>query len=149
MWLVVTVVLAVLSLRGSRWAYLAYMLFAILLIPARAGFHIQPLVCETPVSVPSALYSMQNWQHILLGALVALMTLAQFRERGATALVTAIVFTGALGLLAELEQGLRRGNCRMRDLVPDTAGAMFGAAVGCAWRTLRRTPASPAGDGSL
>src|SRR3982074_1848501 len=31
--------------------------------------------------------------HILLGALVALMTLAQFRERGAIALVTAIVVT--------------------------------------------------------
>jgi hypothetical protein len=138
MWLVVTVVLAVLSLRGSRWAYLAYMLFAILFIPARAGFHVQPLVCETPVSVASALYSMQNWQHILLGALVALITLAQFRGRGATALVTAMVVTVALGLMAELEQGLfRSGHCRMRDLVPDTAGAILGAAVGWAWRTLR------------
>ena len=79
MWLIVTVVLAVLSLRGSRWAYVAYMLFATLFIPARAGFQIQPLVCETP-----------------------------------------------------------GGNCRMRDLVPDTAGAIFGAAIGWAWRTFPR-----------
>jgi hypothetical protein len=61
-----------------------------------------------------------------------------------------MLVTVALGLLAELEQGLfRSGNCRMRDLVPDTAGAIFGAAIGWAWRTLRGTRASAAGAGSL
>jgi VanZ family protein len=150
-WLIVTVVLGALSLRGSRGAYVAYMLFAILFIPARAGFQMQSLVCETPVSVSSALYSLQNWQHIILSALVSLMTLAQFREeRGAAALLTAIVVTVALGVMAELEQGLfRSGHCRMRDLVPDTAGAVLGAAIGLAWRRLRGRRASPAGTGSL
>jgi hypothetical protein len=134
----VTVVLAVFALRGARWAYVAYLLFAILFMPARAGFQIQPLICATPVSISSALYSLQNWAHIVLTALVALMTLAQFRERNAAAIVTAIAVTVTLGLLAELEQGLfRTGNCRMRDLVPDTAGAILGAAGGWAWSTWR------------
>ena len=35
-------------------------------IPARAGFPMHSLVCEIPVSVSSALYSLQNWQHIIL-----------------------------------------------------------------------------------
>jgi len=149
MWLIVTIVLAALALRGSRAAYAAYLLFAILFIPARAGFQMQPLVCEIPVSVASALYSLQNWQHILLSALVSLMTLAQFRKRHATAFVTAIGVTVALGFLAELQQGLfRSGHCRMRDLVPDTAGALVGVVIGWAWRRMRRagdSSTSPAG----
>jgi len=133
-WLIPTVVLAVLALRGSRLAYVVYILFAILFIPARAGFQMQSLVCEVPISVSSALYSLQNWKHIILCAVLSLMTLAQFRKRGATALLTAIGVTVAMGLLAELEEGLfRSGHCRMRDLVPDTAGALLGAAIGLAW----------------
>lgn len=134
MWLIVVVPLAVLSLRGSRWAYGAFVLFAIAFLPARAGFEIQSLVCETPVSVASGLYSLQNWKHILLCTVVSLMTLAQFRERSPRAFFVAILATVSLGFVAELEQGLfREGHCRMRDLVPDAAGAMLGAAVGLVW----------------
>jgi hypothetical protein len=64
MWLIVTVVLAVLSLRGSLGAYVAYMLFAILLIPARAGFQIQPLVLRNPgVGVERALLTAELAAH--------------------------------------------------------------------------------------
>jgi VanZ family protein len=134
MWLIVVVPLAVLSLRGSRWAYGGFVLFAIAFLPARAGFEIQSLVCETPVSVASGLYSLQNWKHILLCTVVSLMTLAQFRERSPRAFVVAILATVSLGFVAELEQGfLRDGHCRMRDLVPDAAGAMLGASLGLVW----------------
>ena len=146
MWFIVTIVLAALAVRGSRSAYAAYVLVAILFIPARAGFQIQPLVCEIPVSVASGLYSLQNWQHIVLSALLSLMTVAQFRKRGTIAFVTAIGVTVALGFLAELEQGLfRRGHCRMRDLVPDTAGALLGVFIGWAWHRIRhvRNSAGP------
>jgi VanZ family protein len=143
MWIIVTVVLATLTLRGSRAAYLAYMLYAVLFIPARAGFQMQPLLCEYPVSVASGLYSLQKWGHILPSAIVSLMSVVQFRKRGLAAFSTALVITVALGFLAELEQGFfRDGNCRMRDLVPDTAGAILGLVIAFAWWRVRR-PASP------
>ena len=152
MWLIFVVPLALLSLRGSRWAYCAFVLFAIGFLPARAGFQIQPLLCETQVSVAGALYSLQNWKHVLLCMIVALMTLAQFHERAAREVVVAILATVSLGFVAELEQGFfRNGHCRMRDLVPDTAGAMLGAAVGFAWSRRQANNALhlTAGDGKL
>ena len=143
MWIVVTVVLAALAIRGVRAAYVAYLLFAVLLIPARVGFQIQPLVCEFPVSVASGLYSLPKWGHVLPSALLSLTTLMQFRQRGARALLWAVALTLGLGLVAEFEQGVfRNGNCRMRDLIPDAAGAFLGAAIGWAWSASRRSGAT-------
>lgn len=135
MWLpLVAVPLIVLALRGSRWAYVAYLVFAIGFLPARAGFQLAPFTCELNVSVASALFSLQNGMHIVLSTLVAMMTMAQFKERRGVAAGTAVAVTVALGLIAELEQGaFAQGHCRMRDLVPDLAGAVLGALALVSW----------------
>ncbi|MCM2257878.1 MAG: VanZ family protein [Vicinamibacteria bacterium] len=126
----VAIALVVWALRGSRWAFAAYLVFAVAFLPARAGFQLAPFTCETEVSVASALFSLRNWKHIVLSAIVAMMTVAQFRERRGVAAGTAVAVTVVLGLIAELEQGaFARGHCRIRDLVPDFAGAVLGALV--------------------
>lgn len=138
MWLLVTVPLVVLSLRGSRWAFAVYVLLAITFLPARAGFHLSPFTCETEVSVSSALFSLQNWKHVGLTSMVAMMTMAQFRDRRAGAASAAVAVTVALGLIAELEQGaFGQGHCRLRDLAPDLAGALLGALVLVSWQYFR------------
>jgi hypothetical protein len=46
-----------------------------------------------------------------------------------------------MGVLVELAEGATgRGHCRLRDLIPDFAGAMLGAAALITWRRIRRTP---------
>lgn len=133
--LLLTIPLVVLALRGSRWAFVAYLVFAVGFLPARAGFQLSPFTCETEVSVASALFSLQNWKHIVLSAIVAMMTVAQFRVRRGVAAGTAVAVTVVLGLIAELEQGaFAQRHCRMRDLVPDFTGAALGALVLVGWR---------------
>lgn len=138
MWLIVALPLVILAFRGARWAYASYVAFAVTFLPARAGFQLGPFACETAVSVSSALFSLQNWKHIVLSAMVAMMTVVQFRERRAAAAGTAVAVTVALGLIAELEQGaFGQGHCRMRDLVPDLAGALLGALLLVSWQRYR------------
>jgi VanZ family protein len=133
--LVIFFVLAFFSFRGSRWAYGTFLVFAVGFIPARAGFALQSLVCETSVGLASAAHSLLNWKHVLLCAVVTWMTVAQLRQPRTWVFVVAVLGTVSLGLVAELEQGLfRDGHCRLRDLVPDTAGAVLGAMAARAWR---------------
>ena len=140
LWLMIFLALAFLSFRGSRWAYGAFLVFAVGFIPARSGFALQPLVCETSMGLASAAYSLQNWKHVALCAVVASMTVAQLRRLRTWAFFVAVLGTVSLGLVAELEQGLfRDGHCRMRDLVPDTVGAVLGAMAALAWSRRQAT----------
>jgi hypothetical protein len=44
-----------------------------------------------------------------------------------------------MGLLVELAEGFSgKGHCRMRDLVPDSAGILLGAAIVLLWKRLRK-----------
>ncbi len=135
LWLMVFLALAFFSFRGSRWAYGTFLVLAVGFIPARAGFALQSLVCETSVGLASAAYSLRNWKHVVLCAVLAWMTVAQLRQPRTWVFFVAVLGTVSLGLVAELEQGLfRDGHCRMRDLVPDTVGAVLGAIAALAVR---------------
>lgn len=141
----VFVVLAILSLRGMLWAYVAFVLLGLLYFPARVGFHLNPTACVLAVDARLALFSLTNYAHIVLFAVFFLMTRTQVRGSGWTRLAWAGVITVIMGILVELAEGMTgRGHCRLRDLIPDTAGAIVGAAIVAAWGASRkRTLRSP------
>jgi VanZ family protein len=136
-------VLALMSLRGVRWAYGAFVLLGLLYFPAKVGFRFSPPACELALEIPLAIFSLTKYAHIVLFAFFFLMTSAQLRGMGWSAFAWAGVMTLIMGALVELAQGVTgKGHCRLRDLVPDTAGAFLGAAVVAAWRLVRRRAAT-------
>ena len=120
---------ASLALLGSRCAYGALVVQALLYFPAQSGFRIGAPVCQWTFSAPLAVHSLRNYPHIILFALFFLLTYAQLRNvRNALAWAAAISM--AMGLFVELAQGATgAGHCRMRDLIPDAVGALAGIAV--------------------
>jgi hypothetical protein len=130
----VWIVLAVLALRGATWAYAIFVALAFIFIPARAGFHLHRLDCELAFSFDLALFSLTNYKHIFLFGVFFLMTRVQLGRRP-YALLIAAAATMAVGVLIEIEEGATSGHCRIRDLVPDAAGALAGEVV---WRLWRR-----------
>jgi hypothetical protein len=135
----VFVVLAILSLRGVLWAYVAFVLLGLLYFPARVGFDLNPTACELAVDARLALLSLTNYPHIVLFAIFFVMTCCQLRGSGGTTFAWAGVITVSMGILVELAEGIAgRGHCRLRDLVPDTAGALVGAGIVAARAGLRR-----------
>src|SRR6266576_3569739 len=101
----VLALLALITLRGKRWAYLAFVLFA--------GFY---------------------W-----------LSWVQFGRSDARG-VWALVATLLVAALVELAEGMTGGgrgqvHCRVRDLVPDAAGAVGAALLLAIWSRLRRKPA--------
>lgn len=120
---------AELSLRVSRWSYAAFVLFSILYFPYKTGFQLVPPVCEWTFGFELALHSLTNFPHIIMFALFFLLTYAQF-PNAPRALVWSALACVAMGLVVELMQGMTgRGHCRMRDLIPDSTGALIGALI--------------------
>jgi VanZ family protein len=131
--------LAILSLRGVRWAYVSYVVLGLLFFPASVGFRLQPQACELTLTVPLAIHSLTNYAHIWRFALFYAMTTAQLRLANWSAFAWAALATLTMGALVEIAEGISgRGHCRLRDLVPDTAGALIGAAIVLLWRRVRR-----------
>jgi hypothetical protein len=136
--------LAVFALRGLRWAYVLYVVVGLLYFPVSVGFHFSPRACQFAFSLPLAAYSLTNFPHIVLFAFFFVVTSAQFRMKSPAAYVAITAMTLAMGMLVELAQSVTgNGNCRVRDLVPDSAGAGLGAAIVFAWRRLRRQRVQP------
>lgn len=126
--------LAIVSLRGVRWAYAGFVLLAFLYFPARVGFDLHPRACEVAMSLPLARLSLHNYPHIIMLAAFFLITSAQFRIHRRSAFVYSGLLTLMMGGLIELGEAVSgKGNCRLRDLVPDTVGALLGGAVLAAW----------------
>jgi hypothetical protein len=135
---VVFLALAILALRGRRWAYAAWVFLALLFFPARVGFRIEPRSCELALDVPLALYSLTNYKHVIMFAWFFVVSRAQFRSGVAAPLLWAALATMAMGVAVEAGEGVTgRGHCRLRDLVPDAAGALLGAAIVELWARLR------------
>jgi hypothetical protein len=137
-------VLGFLAFRGARWAYLSFVALGLLFFPARVGFHLQPAPCDCRLTVPLAWFSLTNYKHIVLFAIFFLMTGAQWRHRNGTSrFLVALAAVLAMGVYVELAEGITgRGHCRLRDLIPDLAGALAGAALLVIVR--RRRPAAAA-----
>ena len=120
-----TAVCLVLALARLRWAYAGFVALALLSFPARLGFVGTPRACEGLVSLGLALYSFRNLPHILLFAGFFLLTRRQLvgQRAGAWAAAGTLV----MGALVELAEGASgAGHCRLRDMLPDAAGAALG-----------------------
>lgn len=129
--------LAVLSYRGARWAYIAFVILGLLWFPVRSGFHFGPPPCEWTFDLRLAVYSLTNYAHVLLFINFFLMTQRQLRDVKGALLWSALACL-VMGFLIELDEGATgTGHCRMRDLVPDSAGALIGAAIFSGWRWWR------------
>ena len=128
------------GLRWRRAAFAGFVTLGVFSFALRAGWPARPLVptaCELLVAPVLALHSFRNTPHILLFACCFLVARAQFRPAGPDrrarrrAGAAAFATTLAVGALLELAQGASgAGHCRLRDLLPDTAGALLG------WATL-------------
>jgi len=133
--------LGVFAFRRVRWAYVLFVALGLLYFPARVGFHFDPRPCEVALDAALALFSLTNVAHVLLFGLFFLMTRAQFRGAGVAAPAWSAVATLVMGVLVEVAEGVTgRGHCRARDLVPDGAGCLIGAAIAFAWRRLHGPP---------
>jgi hypothetical protein len=127
-------VLFVLALRGARWAYAIFVVFAFVWIPARTGFHLHQPPCQMRFTLDLALNSILKYKHVSLWAAFFLMTWVQVR-RSRYALPIAVIATMTVGILIELEEGATgTGMCRATDLLPDALGALTGALIATLWR---------------
>ncbi|MFZ2493205.1 MAG: VanZ family protein [Thermoanaerobaculia bacterium] len=144
--LAVLAVVASLSLRRTRWArpslwvsrltYAGLVLQAPLYFLVKGGFQLSAPDCEWTFGLALARHSLTNYPHIVLFTLFFLLTYAQMRGVRRPILWSAVA-TMAMGLLVELAQGVSgHGHCRMRDLVPDSLGALLGLAIVTAGTTL-------------
>ena len=133
MWLltVIRLLLAVLSLRGMRWAYVAFLLLGLLYFPLKSGFRFDPnYPCELTFGAALAMHSLRNVPHIVLFAIGFILTAAQFRLSKWWDFMLAALLMMTVGALVEILEGVtRQGNCRMRDLIPDSVGAALGAII--------------------
>ncbi|HJZ67953.1 MAG TPA: hypothetical protein VKF81_07525 [Blastocatellia bacterium] len=132
MWLLtgLRVVLAILSLLGARWAYVAFMVLGLLYFPMKVGFGFDPHQCELTFDLPLAIYSLTNYAHIVLFAFGYVLTSAQFRLSKWRPFVWAAAIMLVFGALVEIAEGVTgQGHCRSRDLIPDTAGVLIGCVI--------------------
>jgi hypothetical protein len=61
-----------------------------------------------------------------------------FRSNATSAFMWAGLMTLVMGALVEIGEGISgRGNCRLRDLVPDSAGVLLGTTAVLLWRRAR------------
>ena len=124
------VVLGILALRGFRWAYVGFLLLGLLYFPIKSGFRFDIPPCELSFGLPLAVHSLRNYPHIILFTIGFVLTAAQFRLSKWRDFVLAAALILTFGALVELFQGsTRQGNCRLRDLIPDTVGALIGALI--------------------
>lgn len=127
---VVLVLLAVIALRGKRWAYLAFVVLGLLYFPAQTQFQVRAPTCELVIpTIPALVLSLQNYVLIALFAVFCWMSWVQF-ARSKARFVWAVLATVLAGTLVEIAEDMTgRGSCRLRDIVPAGAGAVGAALV--------------------
>ena len=151
---ILTTVAAILAFWGKRWAYAAFIVLALLYFPMSVGFQLDPQPCEWAFGLSLAAFSLTNYAHIVLFTLFFVMTSRQFPMGTWQHYVWAALLTLTVGLLLEFAEGISgKGHCRIRDLIPDGAGAMIGAGVVYAavqlWNRFRKQPAQPFSDAGM
>src|SRR3989449_51979 len=142
----VLALLALIALRGKRWAYLTFVLLGLLYFPAQTHFRVHAPKCEQLLPTLHLLVPLlHNYAYIALFAGFYWMSWVQFRRADARG-VWALLATLLVAALVEIAQGMTGGgrgqaHCRVRDLVPDAAGALGAALLLAVWSWLRRKPA--------
>ena len=142
----VLALLALIALRGKRWAYLTFVLLGLLYFPAQTHFRVHAPKCEQLLpTIQVLVLSLHNYAYIALFAGFYWMTWVQFGRSDARG-VWALVATLLVAALVEIAEGMTGGgrgqvHCRVRDLVPDAAGAVGAALLLATWSRLRRKPA--------
>src|SRR6267143_4914796 len=142
----VLALLALIALRGKRWAYPAFVVLGLLYFPAQTHFHVHAPKCEQLLPTMRVLVlSLHNYPYIALFAGFYWMSWVQFGRSDARG-VWALLATLLVGALVEIAEGMTGGgrgqvHCRVRDLVPDAAGAVGAALLLAIWSRLRRKPA--------
>ncbi|HEY3220680.1 MAG TPA: hypothetical protein VGJ80_08110 [Gemmatimonadales bacterium] len=142
----VLALLALIALRGKRWAYLAFVVLGLLYFPAQTHFRVHAPKCELLLPAMHLLVPLlHNYLYIALFAGCYWMSWVQFGRSDARG-VWALVATLLLAALVEVAEGMTGGgrgqvHCRVRDLVPDAAGAVGAALLLAIWSRLRRKPA--------
>jgi hypothetical protein len=138
---IVRVALALLALRGVRWAYFAFIAAGLAYFPMHVGFHFQPRACQWVFGPRLALHSLTNFPHIILFGIFFLLSAIHFRvsrKSDDRVFLLATIATLTVGALVEIAEGVTgAGNCRLRDLIPDSAGALLGATTLMIWQTIR------------
>lgn len=127
---VVLALLAVIALRGKRWAYLAFVVLGLLYFPAQTQFRVRAPTCEQVIpTIPALVLSLQNYVLIALFAVFCWMSWVQF-ARSKARFVWAVLATVLAGALVEIAEDMAgRGSCRLRDIVPAGAAAVGAALV--------------------
>ena len=123
--------------------YSAYLAVAVVRIPWRTRFHLQPLACDTRLTTSNVSLSLTKVPHIILFAIFFAITALQFDRFDRRTVAWSVSATAVLGLLIELEEGATRtGNCRLTDVAPDVVGGLVAATVlafvVAVWRRLPR-----------
>src|SRR6266571_30216 len=142
----VLALLALIALRGKRWAYLTFVLLVLLYFPAQTHFHVHVPKCEQLLPTLHLLVPLlHNYAYIALFAGFYWMSWVQFGRSDARG-IWALVATLLVAALVEVAEGMTGGgrgqvHCRVRDLVPDAAGAVGAALLLAIWSRLRRKPA--------
>lgn len=116
-------------MRASRWTYCIVVPLSLLYFPFKSGFRVRPVACEWTFGWDLAIQSFRNIPHIVMFAVFFLLTWAQLPNKK-TAVLWSAVACFVMGFLVEVAEGATGiHNCRMRDLIPDMAGAAVGAVV--------------------
>jgi len=142
----VLILLALIALRGKRWAYLAFVVLGLLYFPAQTHFHVHAPKCEQLLPTLHVLVlSLHNYSYIALFAGFYWMSWVQFENSDARG-VWALLATLLVAALVEIAEGMtgvgaKGAHCQVRDLVPDAAGAVGAALLLAIWSRLRRKPA--------
>src|SRR2546426_10481290 len=142
----VLALLALIALRGKRWAYLTFVLLGLLYFPAQTHFRVHAPKCEQLLPTLHLLVPLlHNYAYIALFAGFYWMSWVQFGRSDARG-VWALVATLLVAALVEIAEGMTGGgrgqvHCRVRDLVPDAAGAVGATLLLAVWPRLRRNRA--------
>src|SRR5256885_10778705 len=119
----VLALLALIALRGKRWAYLAFVVLGLLYFPAQTHFRVHAPKCEQLLPTMQVLIlSLHNYVYIALFAGFYWMSWVQFRRSDARA-VWAFLATLLVGALVEIAEGMTmagRGQFPLRELPPET-----------------------------
>jgi hypothetical protein len=134
------------ALRASRWTYAILFPLSLLYFPLKAG-GVRPLECEWTFSASLAFNSLGNFPHMAGFAIFFVLSVAQL-PNARHAISWSFLACFAMGFLVEIAEGATGiHHCRMRDLIPDMAGACIGAITVLIVRRLaarahERTPTS-------